>query len=79
VYEGTKISAAGFGIPSPDLPDTSPVISISIVNVGTIRNNPGLLTPPPLLLTPPVVRTNPNSGPRNNTGYSNAGFNVGAG
>ena len=79
VYEGTKISAAGFGIPSPDLPDTSPVISISIVNVGTIRNNPGLLTPPPILSGPPVVRTNPNSGPRNNTGYSNAGFNVGAG
>lgn len=78
-YDGTKISAPGYGVPSFDLPDTSPVISIQIVSVGSIRNNPGVLTPPPVLLTPPVVRTNPNSGPRNNTGYSNTGFNIGLG
>ena len=76
-FEGTKISAAGYNVNSADLPDNSPVISIKIVNPGTIRNNPSI----PVLTLPRqtgnISVTNPNSNNRNSRGYSSQGFNIG--
>lgn len=76
-FEGTKISAPGYNINSIDLPDNSPVISIKIVNPGTVRNNPSK----PVLVLPNqpgnISVTNPNSNVRNSIGYSSQGFNIG--
>ena len=63
-YNGTKISAAGYGVPSLDLPDNSPVITVSIVSPGNIRNNPVILPSPPKPRES-VGTVNPNEGPRN--------------
>jgi hypothetical protein len=76
-FEGTKISAAGYGVGSLDLPDKSPVISITIVNPGTIRKNPSVPTAPVISPAPPVVGTNPNANGRTPIGYSARGFNLG--
>jgi hypothetical protein len=76
-FEGTKISAAGYGVSSADLPDNSPIISIKIVNPGTIRNNPSVVTSPIPRQTGNVSVTNPNSNNRNSRGYSSQGFNIG--
>jgi hypothetical protein len=76
-FDGTKISAAAYNVSSTDLPDNSPVISIKIVNPGTVRNNPSK----PVLVLPKqpgnVSVTNPNSNIRNSIGYSSQGFNIG--
>ena len=76
-FEGTKISAAGYGVSSADLPDNSPIISIKIVNPGTISNNPSVVTSPIPRQTGNVSVTNPNSNNRNSVGYASRGFNIG--
>jgi hypothetical protein len=80
-FDGTKISAAGYNVSSADLPDKSPVISVTIVKPGTIRNNPAI--PPKSAISPinspapPVSATNPNANGRTPIGYSSRGFNLG--
>jgi hypothetical protein len=77
IYNGTKISAAGYGVPSLDLPDNSPVITINKVSTGTLRNNPIILPAAPTP-TPPVSNINPGAAGRSPaTGYSFTGFNIG--
>jgi hypothetical protein len=76
-FEGTKISAAGYNVSSNDLPDKSPVISITVVKPGTIRNNPAIPPRIPISPAPPAPITNPNSNIRNSPGYSVRGFNLG--
>ena len=76
-YNGTKISAAGYGVPSLDLPDRSPVITINKVSTGTLRNNPVILPANPTPI-PPVSNTNPGSAGRSPAiGYAFTGFNIG--
>jgi len=80
-FEGTKISAAGYNVSSNDLPDKSPVISVTIVKPGTIRNNPAIPPKPPTSPVkspaPPVSTTNPNANGRTPIGYNSRGFNLG--
>lgn len=54
-YEGTKISSIGYNVPSPDLSDGSPVISITFVQPQTIRNNPII---PKVVINKPIADIN---------------------
>lgn len=74
-FEGTKISAAGYNVNSTDLPDNSPVITITYVRPGTIRNNPSIPTITPPSTIKPVPGTNPNNAGRNTK--PGPGFNLG--
>jgi hypothetical protein len=64
-FDGTKISSPGYNVGSNDLPDKSPVIIITRVTPGVVRNNPAI---PPAGLPPqnigPVQSANPAAGTR---------------
>ena len=67
-FDGTKISSPGYNVGSNDLPDKSPVIIVTRVTPGVVRNNPAI---PPAGLPPrntgPVQSANPAAGTRATT------------
>lgn len=64
-FDGTKISAPGYNIGSNDLSDKSPVIIVTRVTTGIVRNNPAIVpySSVGFNLTP-VGTTNPAAGTR---------------
>ena len=64
-FDGTKISAPGYNVGSNDLPDKSPIIIVTRVTPGVVRNNPAIVpySSVGFNLTP-VATTNPAAGTR---------------
>ena len=64
-FDGTKISAPGYNVGSNDLPDKSPIIIVTRVTPGVVRNNPAIVPYSSIGFNlTPVTPTNPAAGTR---------------
>jgi hypothetical protein len=64
-FDGTKISSPGYNVGSNDLPDKSPIIIITRVTPGIVRNNPAIAPYSSVGFNlNPVTSTNPAAGTR---------------
>jgi hypothetical protein len=64
-FDGTKISSPGYNVGSNDLPDKSPIIIITRVTPGIVRNNPAIVPYSSVGFNlNPVTATNPAAGTR---------------